>query len=98
MAQIASQTPSESFAEWLTAALDREEIPQTVLAKVTGIDPSQINTYCTGKYTPKADNAWLIRKALDGSRASRQAIKRARSVRTLPMIGPAELGRKLGRR
>jgi len=92
------QTPSETFAEWLTAALGCEEIPQTVLAKVTGIDSSLINTFCTGKYTPRPDNQWLIRKALDGSRASRQAIKRAQSMRTQPMIGPAELGRKLGRR
>ncbi len=98
MASQTEQTPSESFAEWLTAALEREQIPQTVLAKVTGINASQINTYCTGKYTPKTDNAWLIRKALDGSRASRQAMKRAQSTRALPMIGPAELGCKLGRR
>jgi transcriptional regulator with XRE-family HTH domain len=97
MAQTTPKT-SPTFAAWLRAALAEQEIPQTVLAKVTGIDASQINTYCTGKYTPKADNAWLIRKALDGSRASDQAIKRARSMRTLPMIGPAELGRKLGQR
>jgi transcriptional regulator with XRE-family HTH domain len=97
MAQTTPKAPP-TFAAWLRAALAEQKIPQTVLARVTGIDASQINTYCTGKYTPRADNAGLIRKALDGSRASRQAMKRAQSTRTLPMIGPAALGSNLGRR
>ncbi len=74
------------------------DVSGVVLSRVTGIAQSQLSHYATGKFEPRADNRWLIEKALDGSRASDQAIKRARSMRALPMIGSAELGRKLGRR
>jgi hypothetical protein len=100
MSQRAAQTGDNTpgFAAWMRSAMAQQDVSGVVLSRVTAIAQSQLSHYATGKFEPRADNRWLIEKALEDSRASRQAIKRAQSMRTLPMIGPAELGRKLGRR
>lgn len=57
----------DTFANRLKEALKANDLKQTDLSRLTGIDKSLISNYLSGKYKAKQENLYLIAKALNVS-------------------------------
>lgn len=56
-------------SERLSEAMQRKNIKQAELARITGIDKSSISLYISGKYSPKGDKLYKLALALGVSAA-----------------------------
>lgn len=71
----------------LADRLDELSITPTELAAVTRIAPDAIAAYVAGDAEPDSDDAYLIRRALDGSYRAELAIDRVRRMQTESLLG-----------